>query len=656
MNGSLYQLILNKEHHAYRRYLDFDYGGESDFRRRAVMRFRAVCEAEEPVFLPGEQICFLRTVKNIPLMWSDAEYDVLFGNLEKTRKFAGYPAGNWTPNYEKVLSGGFLGLKENATPETVEEIDIALELCERYRRAAQEQGLTEIAKTLSRVPAHGATSFREALQLLRAMHFFLRIDGGNHITFGRFDRYMYPYFQKDLQNGVLTKEQAYDLLEEFFLSLNRDSDLYPGVQTGDNGQSIVLGGLDENGNEVFNELSEMCLKASKSLMMIDPKINIRVHAKTPMRIYELGSELTAAGLGFPQYSNDDIVIPGLVDMGYEYADAVNYGVAACWEFIVPGVGADAVNVGAFMFPRIVNKLLKKHLRSCETFEELLTYLPREFEEEFSISGDRFDLFTYPPAPLMEAVMDCDIYQGGKYKNLGIHGVGIATGADSLAAVEKYIYNEKRFTKEELLSALECNFEGFSEMAHILRYEAPKMGNDDDFVDKFAVLLLNLMADTFQGKVNCYGGGFRPGTGTATEYLTRFEATADGRRDNEPFGTNYSPSLFADIQGPISLIKSFAKPDLRRNINGGPLTVEFHHSLFTDADCTQKVAAFVKAFMDYGGHQLQLNVVNVEKMKAAQKNPSQYQRLVVRVWGWSAIFVDLDEKYQNQVIRRQEYTL
>ena len=156
-----------------------------------------------------------------------------------------------------------------------------------------------------------------------------------------------------------------------------------------------------------------------------------------------------------------------------------------------------------------------------------------------------------------------------------------------------------------------------------------------------------------------GGSFRAGTGSAMYYLwhaNEIGASADGRRKGEPFGTNFSPSLFAKINGPFSVIKSFTKQDFADAVNGGPLTLEFHQSLFTDEESIEKVGMIVKSFIDRGGHQLQLNAVNVEKLKDAQKHPENYKQLVVRIWGWSAYFVELDKEYQDQVIARQVYSV
>ena len=186
-----------------------------------------------------------------------------------------------------------------------------------------------------------------------------------------------------------------------------------------------------------------------------------------------------------------------------------------------------------------------------------------------------------------------------------------------------------------------------------------MGNDDDYVDGISVKLLDMFSAALDGKVNCCGGCYRAGTGSAMFYLwhaNEIGASPDGRRKGEPFGTNFSASLFAKIAGPVSVVKSFTKQHFVNAINGGPLTLEFHTSVFKGDDALAKVALIVKFFIDRGGHQLQLNAVNLETMKDAQLHPEDHQRLVVRIWGWSAYFVELDKEYQDHVIARQEYSV
>ena len=620
-------------------------------------RFELMLRLERPVLLPGEQICFLRTVKSLPDCFTKDEWESIRAKHHVHER--GY-ISNLSPNYESAIKTGLLAKRENADEYGRRAIDAILALSDRYREEARRQGRRELESVLARVPRYGAENFREALQFFRILHFGLWMEGNYHNTVGRFDKYMYPYLKNDLERGILTEESAYGLLRDFFISFNKDSDLYSGIQQGDNGQSMVLGGIDEDGKEVFNLLSKMCLRASRELMLIDPKINLRVSRNTPLEIYELGSELTKAGLGFPQYSNDDVVIDGLVkEYGYEPKDAVNYVVAACWEFIIPHVGTDIVNIDALSFPKVIDVCLHRDLGGCSRFEDFMDAVKSEIQAKCDVMCENIKSIWFAPSPFMNLFIEGDLYQGAKYNNFGFHGTGIATAADSLAAIEKYVYEEKLVSKQELIEAVDSNFEEHRELLPILRYEAPKMGMNDNAADAKAVFLLEAFADSLKGKRNCRGGIYRAGTGSAMYYLWHADeigASPDGRRRREPLGTNFSPSLFAGIKGPLSVIQSFTKPCLGKALNGGPLTLEFASSMFEGEDSIKKVAALVKAYIDMGGHQLQLNAVNTERMKDAQLHPENHRQLIVRIWGWSAYFVELDRDYQDHVIRRQQYSV
>lgn len=652
----LLDYILAKKHHAFRE--DYNENLSEIYSKagltpeeRMADRFERLCKAQTPHILPGEQIVFLRTTRQIPDCFTEDEWKEI-----KSKHFIhelGY-ISNVSPDYEKAIKNGLLALKETADVYGRRAIDNIIALSDRYREEALKVGRDDVAKVLERVPRYGATNFREALQMFRILHFSLWLEGNYHNTCGRFDKYMYPYFKADMDKGIYTEETALELLEDFFLSFNKDSDLYVGVQQGDNGQSMVLGGIDENGNDVFNELSKLCLIASRNLKLIDPKINLRVSKKTPLEQYLLGTELTKAGLGFPQYSNDDVVIDGLIKKGYDPKDAANYAVAACWEFIIPGVGFDVANIGAMSYPKAVDRMLHKDFTSCQTFDEVMDAVKKEITDECeSIMSNIKDIW-FVPSPFMSVMLD-EI----KYRNFGFHGTGIATAADSLAAIRKYVFDEKYITAEELVKAVDDDFEHTPELLYKLRNEAPKMGNDDDYVDDISVRLLDMFSAALDGKVNCCGGCYRAGTGSAMFYLwhaNEIGASPDGRRKGEPFGTNFSASLFAKIAGPVSVVKSFTKQHFANAINGGPLTLEFHNSVFKGEGALEKVASIVKYFIDRGGHQLQLNAVNLETMKDAQVHPEDHQRLVVRIWGWSAYFVELDREYQDHVIARQEYSV
>ena len=219
----------------------------------------------------------------------------------------------------------------------------------------------------------------------------------------------------------------------------------------------------------------------------------------------------------------------------------------------------------------------------------------------------------------------DVSQGSRYNNYGFHGAGLSTAVDSLAAIRKYVFEDKTIPAEKVVSMCRTNFAGCEDIQNMLRYEAPKFGNDDDRVDALAKQLLDWAADALEGKTNDRGGIYRAGTGSAMYYVWDSRdriATPDGRRDV-------------------------------RVSNGGPLTVELTDTMFRNEDSIRKVAMFVKSFFDMGGHQMQLNAVNREKMLDAKKHPENYKNLIVRVWGWSGYFVELDECYQDHIIKRME---
>lgn len=644
---------------------------------RSAMRLRNVLDREEPVVFPDERIAFTRTVQTIPTIFLEEELEEIKQNHWIHERG---DVCNISVDYTRLLDTGLVPKREELTErmrewecEGNEEkarycslqigiLDSVLALAARYREKAVQVGNETVARTLARVPAYAPENFLEALQMLRILHFVMWCGGNYHNTVGRFDQYMYPYFRRDMDKEIYDEESALELLEEFFLSFNRDSDLYPGMQQGDNGQSMVLGGLNEDGSDSYNPLSELCLHASLELKLIDPKINLRVHKNTPIETYVLGSQLTKQGLGFPQYSNDDIVIPGLLNLGYEKKDAYNYVVAACWEFIIPGTAMDIPNIGALSFTQAVSEAVEQKLSQCGDFEAFYEQVRRNIYSQADGLCEKVKNVYLFPAPFVSLMMEgcvekaTDISEGCKYNNYGFHGTGIATAADSLAAVKKNVFEEKKVDAEALKRALEKDFEGDEQLCNLLRWEAPKMGNNDDYVDEFACRLLDDFADALAGRRNDRGGIFRAGTGSAMYYVWHTKdvpATPDGRHRGEGLGCNYSPSLFSRCSGPVSIMQSFSKPDLRRFINGGPLTLELHDTVFRTAESVEKVATLVKSFMDMGGHQLQLNAVNRDTMLDAQRHPENYRNLIVRVWGWSGYFIELDKEYQDHIICRME---
>lgn len=642
---------------------------------RVTERLCEVLKAEKPVILPDETIVFTRTVKKLPAIFTEAEWKDI------TDRHFIHEQGrvcNISPDYERVIGNGLDKEREKAVSglKTADEkekvflncvirsIDAVLELSERYRKACEEAGNVIAADILSRIPRKGAKTFREALQMFRILHFTLWCEGEYHNTTGRFDNYMAPYFFADLEAGRLTEDEAQELIEEFFLTFNKDSDLYPGVQQGDNGQSMMLGGIGKDGRETYSLLSEMCMTASRELKVIDPKINLRVNKNTPLSVYESATHLTKAGLGFPQYSNDDVVIEGLKKLGYAPEDAADYAVAACWEFIIPKVGMDIPNIGAVNFPDVMNETLKNDLEASEDYESFYTCFVKRLNKTCASIAESVKNLYMIPAPFMSLMMagrieaGKDISEGSKYNNYGFHGVGISTAVDSLSVVKQYIFGDGSLSKTEALRIIEGKSDN-AEMFARLRYEAPKFGDGDSQTDAIAVQIFKDFAKAVSVLKNEREGVVRAGTGSAMYYLWYADHVGNalsGHRQGEAFSANYAPELFVKNKGPLSVIRSLTAPDFTEVVNGGPLTMEFHSTVFREDDGITKVASLVQQFIKHGGHQLQLNAVNKETLLDAQAHPEEYKNLIVRIWGWSAYFVELDKEYQDHVISRQEYTV
>ncbi len=674
----IYERLLLREYRQQRSHEELDLA--SDFSKhdvplclRVSKRLYRLVSIQKPIIFPEDRFGFYRTIEKIPNILTKQE-------LEEFKKkhflFDGGIVQNISSNFGRTIEIGLDAhhreintrlrqqLNENQREELQamdESLAAVFLLVEKHRLKAMSSS-KDMADALAIIPHQGAKTFYQSLLFLKILIYSLWLNGNKHITIGRLDQYLYPYFSQDILNKTINEEDAKNMLEEFFVSLNFDTDLYPGVQQGDNGQSLVIGGCDVEGREAFNELSRLVLEASLDLNLIDPKINMRVSKNTEDTWYSLGTELTKKGLGFPQYSNDDVVIPALVKWGYELQDARNYVVAACWEFIIPGKAMDIPNIDALNFPAIVDYAIKTSLNTSTTFNNFKQAIHERIAIEVQRMVQQTATIFIAPSPFQSILMDGtimlakDIADGGTYNNFGFHGAGVSNAADAIAAIKKRIFDTQSISKNDLLLALENNFDGYGELRHQL-ISAPKMGSNDDYVDNLATWLLDDFSDECGKYRNCRGGIFRPGTGSAMYYIWYSEnlgATADGRLKGENFAANYSPSLQTHFTGVLSVVKSFTKANLERVCNGGPLTLEFHDTLFKNKEGCDKVARLVKTFVQLNGHQMQLNAVNREILLDAQKHPENHKNLIVRVWGWSGYFNELDLVYQNHIIRRTEF--
>ena len=675
----VYERLLKGDYKKYRKDLVVDISDivndvDLPLARRVSKRLLRMVENETPVVFKEDRIGFMRTIRRVDDILSSKEKEKLSKDY---LLFDGGIVCNISSDYEYTLLHGFdfrlkeieemlLDCNEKEKEELVamkESILATYNLVEKYRLEAIKVGNEVLSDILTRIPYNRPSSYHEALVFFRIMNYMLWLNGNKHNTIGRFDQYMYTFYNEDINKGILTYEEAKYLTEELFISLNFDADLYPGIQQGDNGQSLVLGGVKRDGSDAFNELTKLCLEASLEIKLIDPKINLRVNKNTDDKWYQLGTLLTKQGLGFPQYSNDDVVIPALVNMGYDLEDARDYVVAACWEFIIPGVGMDIPNIDALNFPMIVDNVVhSEEFMNASKFKDVLELVYKGLNKEITRMVDLSKNVFIIPSPFQSILMkDCvknkkDICEGGKYNNFGFHGAGLSNASDALAAIKKHIYEDKDITKEELLEALANNFEGYEALRKKL-ISSPKMGDNDDYVDSISCDLLEHFSYECSKHKNNRNGIYRAGTGTAMYYIWFSEnmgATCDGRKKGEPFSANYSPSLNNNFKGVLSVVQSFTKPDLKRVCNGGPLTLEFHDTLFRNEEGLNKVAMLIRTYIYLGGHQLQLNAINRDKLLDAQKHPENYKNLIVRVWGWSGYFNELDLVYQNHIIKRLEF--
>ena len=656
-----------------------------NFSQRSARIFEYMCQAESPLVLTDEKISFARSKRNVPYY---------FDQKDIKKEFQPKPGEiydvihNITPNYSIVLNLGLQNrydfckekLNGNLTAEkrsfyedVIVCIEAILELTNRYAISSEEAGNYETAEILRRVPRLPATSFREALQSLRIISAAFYLCDNYQIGFGRADQYLWPFYKNDIEKGVITREEAFDLLKEFFISLNKDTDLYRGVQQGDNGQSMMLGGCTREGKSGINDLTYLILEVSKDLRLIDPKINLRIDSNTPIDLLKLGCELTRVGLGFPQYSNDEVVIPALVKKGYSLEDARDYTVAACWEFIIPGYGLDVVNQGAVSFPAAVDQsfdqLIKKGEFIIDEFNDLISQnIKRQVKNILEKRNIKL-----LPSPFMSIFMNDSLDKGeditkcAKYRNVGIHGAGISNAVDAYCSILD-TYETKGFNGlRDLYKAKSNNFTYCEDFRQELISAHQKCGNNEEKSNEVIKQLFNYFADAAD-ELSTEECRVRPGSGSAQFYVwlvnkpndfviePQVKATADGRIENSPFASSLAPSPDVKINGLISVLKSFSSIDYSRIMNGGPITVEFSPSVFKSEDGITKLANLIQFFVKLGNQQLQLNLLDVKQLEDAVLHPELHRNLIVRVWGWSGYFCELAPEYQQQIINRHRYEL
>jgi len=562
--------------------------------------------------------------------------------------------------------------------------------------AARREELLEIEHICSRVPWHPAETFKEALQSLWFAHMLVMIAEsypGPGVSPGRIDQYLFPFYQADLEAGRLTPEQAAEWLQCLFIRHNYAYDYqgWVGTNQGINasfGQLITLGGIDERGEDASNALTVVILDVIEALNLLEPKPNVRLHRKTPDRLLRRVVDMIASSQGSPFLMNfDEASIEGLRWQGLPERDLWDYAPVGCLENTLQGSDRSGTVDVNFNLAKSIELALHDGrdvasgeqvgpftgeataLRDKSQFlSAVKAQLAATLEQMISANNiadagrARFE-----PTPYLSALVGgClesgrDVAAGGARHNyLTVEGVGLATLADSVAAVQKLVFEDKAIPMDDLVRALDANFEGYEPLRQMLAHRAPRFGNDDEYADSIARELSRFWTEeAFRHTAPVTGKRYRGGYLSWNywiAYAPKTAATPDGRRRGHFLSNGVCPVNGADRLGPTAVVKSVGHLALETAPNGASHTMSFSPSLLRSADNRQKLAALLRAYALAGGTCLQVNVISPDTLRAAQRDPDSYRNLLVRITGYNAYFVGLGKEIQDEIIARESHAL
>ncbi len=677
--------------------------------------------------------------------------------------------GHVTVQYERVLAQGYRGIIEQVREELekcspgdadyctrsqfLQAVIISCEAVIRYANryadlaqreaaactdSARRQELMQIAANCRQVPEHGAGSFWEACQSFWFVQQLLQLESSGHsISPGRFDQYMYPYYKKDLEEGRLTREAAQELIDCIWVKLNdlnkcRDAASAEGFAGYSLFQNLIVGGQDRDGCDVTNDLSFMCITASKHVFLPQPSLSIRVWNKSPHELLLKAADLTRTGIGLPAYYNDEVIIPSLLSRGLTLEDAREYNIIGCVEPQKAGKTEGWHDAAFYNMCRPLELVFsngwdKGEKISIETgrvedmtsFEEFYDAYKKQMDYNISLlvnADNAIDVAhaTRCPLPFLSCMVDdCikrgkTVQEGGAVYNFtGPQGFGIANMADSLYAIKKLVFEEKKVTLGEYKRALAMNFgQGFDavsageivtgilremekngmtveedQVAGMItavmnaqlpaeekkRYEellemieqVPKFGNDNEEVDMFARDVAHTYTRPLLRFRNPRGGQFQAGLYPVSANVplgAQTGATPDGRLAHTPVADGVSPSAGKDVHGPTAAANSVSKLDHGIASNGTLFNQKFHPTALSGEKGLENFVALIRSYFDQKGSHMQFNVVDRETLLDAQAHPEKYAHLVVRVAGYSALFTTLSKSLQDDIIRRTEQGL
>jgi formate C-acetyltransferase len=566
----------------------------------------------------------------------------------------------------------------------------AEEMAAVERDPVRRRELEEIARVCRKIPEYPAETYREAVQAFWFVHVVLQIESNGHsVSPGRFDQYMFPFYEADVREGRLTRDGAKEITENLWIKLNEIIKLRD--RTGSKAfggypmfQNLIVGGVDEEGRDCVNDLTYLCMEVTRELRLPQPSFSVRWHAGASREYIRAAAEIVRAGIGMPAFFNDEVIIPMLEGMGYTREEARGYAEVGCVEPQAPGTTEGYYPSGFLNLAKVLELTLHGG-RNPVTGSRLGPAAPEtfgSFDEFYAAFKEGLRYFCrlmagainaidaanggLAPAPFCSCfVADCmergrDIRQGGaRYNFSSPNAVAIANTADALAVIRDAVFRDGIIRYEDLRNVLLRDFEDSEALRQRFLNAYPKYGNDLDEVDFFVRDIADELSRTFSVIPNVRGGYFQVGLQSISAhalFVNSIGATPDGRKMAMLLADGgCSPAQGRDVQGPTAVMRSVAKIDHSAIPNGTLLNIKLHPNIVEGEKGLENLVSLVESFFLMKGQHVQFNVVGAETLRRAQREPEEYRDLVVRVAGFSVYFATIDKILQEDIIRRTEQT-
>lgn len=567
------------------------------------------------------------------------------------------------------------------------------ELAEKMARdesdSTRKAELEQIASICRRVPAHAPRNFAEALQTYWFVHLgtITELNGWDAMSPGHLDQHLNPFYQRDLAAGKLTREQAKELLECFWIKVNNQpAPPKVGITAEESGTyndftNINVGGLMPDGSDGVNEVSYIMLEVMDEIHLLQPQANVQISHQTPDRFLKAACRVIRRGFGYPSVFNTDAVIMEQLRAGKTLEDARQGGCSGCIETGCFGKEA-YILTGYLNVPKILELALNNgrdplsqqqigprtgEAAHFKDFDELYAAFTQQLNHvtDLKIRVNNYIermYASYAPAPFLSVVIqDCiangkDYYNGGpRYNTNYIQCCGIGTVTDGLSAIKKHVFEEKTLSMDQLLGALNSDFKDQEPLRLRLANKTPFFGNDDDYADRIMQRVYTSLFESIDGKPNTKNTAYHLNMLSTTCHIyfgKKLGASANGRMAGKPISDGTSPSHGADRNGPTAVIKSLGKMDQIKS-GGTLLNQRFLPEVLDGEDGIEKLAHLIRAYFKLNGHHIQFNVVDSQTLRKAQRTPADYRDLLVRVAGYSDYFIDLDDYHQEEIIARTE---